>query len=392
MSIKLSATRISTFLQCKMRYAYSYVIKESKTANPAFRLGTAVHEALEKAGQLLMEADYAPFDEARTQEVLDAYHTAAVREGVYDSTDYIEGLSIIKRKLLNLEGDGKIIALEQKFGFEGTPSVVTSGGAELIGAIDKVVHLDDETLIIKDYKTSKTIPDTEKLRSDIQLSMYDYVARRLYPGYKRIILALDMVKHNELVFTYRTPEEVVDFEQFLNTVYEQMVNFNVETAKTQLNPLCSWCDFRNICNEYKSALIYDSSDVLPPEQLTPEQLHEEWSSVNSKLQLIKTRKDELATYIMGALDTQVEPISNGTSKFAIAQRSRDNFDARALAKVIPLEDFVGLVSTSSKKVKDYAQSNPKIKESILSINKPTFNQPFVETKKLVGAKKTKSKK
>jgi CRISPR/Cas system-associated exonuclease Cas4 (RecB family) len=45
--IKLSATRVSSFLSCKQKYWFSYHERLPKVANPSFKLGTAVHETLE---------------------------------------------------------------------------------------------------------------------------------------------------------------------------------------------------------------------------------------------------------------------------------------------------------------------------------------------------------
>ena len=38
-NISLSATRISTFLQCKLKYVFNYVSRLPKKSNPAFKLG-----------------------------------------------------------------------------------------------------------------------------------------------------------------------------------------------------------------------------------------------------------------------------------------------------------------------------------------------------------------
>ena len=53
--VKLSATRINTFLQCKLRYWYTYEEHLEKLANPSFKLGLACHDTLEKAGRIWKE-------------------------------------------------------------------------------------------------------------------------------------------------------------------------------------------------------------------------------------------------------------------------------------------------------------------------------------------------
>jgi ATP-dependent helicase/DNAse subunit B len=59
--IKLSATRISSFLQCKQRYWFNYVDRVAKLPNPVFALGLACHDTLEKAGRLWQEENLTSF-------------------------------------------------------------------------------------------------------------------------------------------------------------------------------------------------------------------------------------------------------------------------------------------------------------------------------------------
>lgn len=53
--IKLSATRINSFLSCKQKYWFSYYEKLPKVSNTSFMLGLAVHESLELAGNIWLK-------------------------------------------------------------------------------------------------------------------------------------------------------------------------------------------------------------------------------------------------------------------------------------------------------------------------------------------------
>ena len=75
------------------------------------------------------------------------------------------------------------------------------------------------------------------MRNDIQLSLYDLVARQLFPQYKRVILALDLLKSDAL-YTYRTDEQRQDFEVYLKAVYDQMLSLKEEEVRASLNTFC----------------------------------------------------------------------------------------------------------------------------------------------------------
>ena len=144
------------------------------------------------------------------KKVIDKYEAVAVKEGIEDKLIHAEGKSLVKKRLDSFDL-GKILGLEIEFGFKGGDDVITREGVPLIGAIDKVVEIDDDTLLIVDYKTSRTAPTADQMKVDNQLSIYDLVASYKWPQYKRIILSLDLLR-SEMLYTYRTPEEREEFE------------------------------------------------------------------------------------------------------------------------------------------------------------------------------------
>ena len=241
--IKLSATRISTFLRCKKRYWYQYMEHMPKLANPAFKLGIACHETLELAGNIWLKGgpNKEEFTKAEIDEILAAYLKFSIREGIEDMEVHAEGKQLVLSRLNSFRLGKALMSLELPFGFPNSkyPDLTTEAGIPIIGAIDKVVELDSESLLIVDYKTSKTAPTPDQLKEDLQLSLYDLVGSILWPQYSRIILCLDMLK-SEPVFTYRTPKQRADFNNYLVEVYNQMLALKEEKqAPASLNIFCS---------------------------------------------------------------------------------------------------------------------------------------------------------
>lgn len=376
--VKLSATRINAFLQCKKRYWFNYVDKLPKTANPAFRLGIAVHEALEEAGKIWQKKG--KFTKKDKEHILEVYRKSSIREGIIEMEVHLNGLNLLKNRLNRFEPGERIVGLETKFGFMGGKNVRSELGVPLIGAIDRVDEIDEDTIVVTDYKTSTTAPTPDKLRSDVQLSIYDVVARQLWPQYKRVILSLDMLK-SDVLYTYRTPEEREEFEKYLKEVYEQMVNITEKEAKPQLNMFCSWCDYKGFCPAYKKAYSKKEYDFEEIATLSDEELISQWQHVKNIKKILEERERELSMVMMEKIRDTGEVISDEEDEVYVRQNARTTYDSKTISGIIPYEAFVSMANLNKKAVDDYVEANPSIKEEVKKSSVTNYTSPFLAVKK-----------
>ncbi len=120
----MTATRIGSFLRCKLKYWYQYYEKLPKVSNPAFKLGLACHEALELAGGIWLEKE--EFTEKDVKKILDYYDKISVREGITDMSIHIEGKELVRNRLNNFLSGTKLLGLETRFGFGDKDSIKIS--------------------------------------------------------------------------------------------------------------------------------------------------------------------------------------------------------------------------------------------------------------------------
>lgn len=380
-NIKLSATRITTFLSCKQKYWFMYYDKLPKVANPSFKLGTAVHESLELAGKIWMEKG--KFSDEDKKKVLKKFDEVSVREGLEDYEAHSEGRELVKKRLGSFTAGRKVLGLELKFGFwgpDGGKEVITKDGVPLMGAIDKLEEYNDDTLLIVDYKTSKTAPTTEQLRSDIQLSIYDYVAHKLFPRYSRRILALDLLKSQALC-TYRTAEEREAFEDYLKVIYDQMISLKPEEVKANLNMFCPWCDYKDYCSTYQKACKKSDYEFLPVMSYTDEQLATEWNNVRAVKKILEMRERELGMIITEKIQRSASNMNIGDEEIYVRQNARTTYDLKTVYKTVPPEDFPTLVSIDKKAVDAYLDFNPAVRDEISNASTTNYTTPFLATKK-----------
>jgi hypothetical protein len=320
------------------------------------------------------------FTKTDKKKILKKYDEVSVREGIQDMAIHIEGKKLVQKRIDDFDL-GKILGLEIRFGFKDTEEVLTADGVPLMGAMDKVVEIDEDTLLIVDYKTSKTAPTADHMRVDPQLSIYDLVASYKWPKYKRIILSLDLLK-SEMLYTYRTEEERASFERYLKEIYDQMVSFTKKDAKPQLNVFCPWCDYKEYCDSYKKACKRSDYKFLQATKLSKEDLTKEWRDVKAIKKIIEERDRELSMILMEKIKRENENFVVGNEEIYIRQSSRTDYDREIISKVIPPEMLIKMAKFNKRSVEEYANKNPAVRDLILNAVKVNFTAPFLATKKI----------
>lgn len=377
--IKLSATRVSTFLECKQKYWFNYMDHLPKTTNPAFRLGLAVHETLEFAGKIWKKKE--KFDPEDRKKIRDVYNEASVREGIDDLTLHKEGIELVNRRLDSFALGKKLVSLEWKFGMFGNEDIMTRDGVLLIGAIDKVEEIDQDTLLIIDYKTSSTAPTGDQLKNDLQLSIYDLVASLKWPEYERVILCLDLLKHNP-VYTYRTEEEREEFSDYLKTVHDSMCGLTKRDAKPSLNIFCPWCSFNNYCNAYRKAYEKTNYTFEAIEGYEDSDLVSEWQKMRNTKKIIEARERELAMLVIEKIRRTGSNLVGKEEEIYIRQNSRKTYNSDVVHDLVPEKAFLKMVKLNNRAVEKYISNRPAIKDKVMDKTEINYTSPFLATKKL----------
>jgi len=372
--IKLSATRISMFLSCKWKYWCNYILHLPRKPNISFKLGLAVHEALATAGMIWQAHE--KFTAADVAKIKDIYNKTAAKEGIMDTSVYHEGLHMVMAKM-KFFSEGKILTIEDKF------EVKTPSGIILMGAMDKVEELRDDTILVVDYKTSKYQETTDELKSDIQLSVYDVVASIKYPDYKRVVLSLDYLRAAP-VFTYRTLNERHGFMDYITAIYHEMLRLKQEYAVPMLNDMCNWCDFTDNCTAYQEVLAGKTFFKKKPEEYTNEELVKDYMDVKNRKRILDNREKQLKQYILSKIKSEEQDVVGKEKMIYIRQNSNTVYDPKVVFEVIPAEEFLNMITVSKRDVDEYLEKHPAGKAKIMDKSKMSYTSPFLATKNVRG--------
>ena len=241
----LSYSRLSRFETCPLSYRLHYIEKKQAEPGLPLRFGKTIHAVLERLIKEVVDDERTgPLSEERA---LELYREAWGAEQLTGMDVFAEGLAIIRRFIAEqgVVDHRDVLAVEKEFR-------LPVGPFEVLGFIDRVDWIDDETVEVIVYKTNHQIFSRDEVDTSLQMSLYEVAVRRLWPWAKKVKLTFWMLRHGVRQETTRTEEQLADALAYVETLGRQ-----TETATeypARLNTNCSYCDHRKQCPAYAEAL------------------------------------------------------------------------------------------------------------------------------------------
>lgn len=350
----LSASRLKTWLQCKYKYGCIYhklVVKPVKETKDYLYMGLADHTALEYAGKLVRDNKLKAFTQEDVDVIVGIYMKECSDVGLGDEAVIYDGLDLLINKLDKFEFGHKLISLERKFNVE-------IAGVPVIGAMDKVVEFDRNTLCVIDYKTSRSVLTDSEIETDIQLSMYDAAARILFPGYSKYIVCLDYLRFFPKQ-AERTEEQRYSFIQLLKNNYKFIIEGTEKDLVPELNKFCPWCEYIDVC-----PAIQKIKNNVPDHQMFDDEatLADSYDKMRKLSKICELKMKDIKTSLVEKIKaTGSNKINVNGFNVSIRQTSRKTYDPTMLYNIIGADDLVRCVSVTNKKVDEL------IKQGTLSV-------------------------
>lgn len=255
----LSVSRIRRDDQCPNAFRLTYVDKVSRHPDmldefteellESSRLGTVCHAAIESAYRealALGQGGTLPEAEATRH-----YRAAFIESNLRDEDAYAVGLAmvrsyfernpiVVERLIPQAEGGG----VERKF-------LLRAGEFYVLGYIDLIERMAPGHYRVTDHKSGKWLFTDEDIERDLQLGVYGWAVRQLFPDAERVDLQFEMLRHHTVQRAERTPEQCVDAVRYLVDRARQIETRTEFPAV--LGTLCSWCSVRHHCEPYGQA-------------------------------------------------------------------------------------------------------------------------------------------
>ena len=270
----LSVSRLRRFEQCPHSFELHYVRELPAQATVPLQFGTLLHTVLERLYRWIIDTQYTgpiPVDLMR-----ELYRDAWVVSGLSHYANFAEGLQILMQfaqRHYSVD-HRRIVAIEHNFS-------LSIGRFKVVGLLDHVERIDEETIEIIDYKSNRRISSQEEVDEDFQLSVYALAAREIWPWAKRIRLGLELLRHGMRQMTERSDEALDAARAYILAAGDQSERLKEYPAK--IGPLCSWCDQSHHCQAFQRV----SGEAVPK---TPKPASEdEWEAMARERDQVASR-------------------------------------------------------------------------------------------------------
>ena len=235
-NLTLSVSQLETYLQCPLKYQFSYGWRVPVPPAPPLLFGSVMHGAVKEAVRALAQR---PGNLSREglQAILNRHWPAS------GFADTLQDRKYREEGLRQLEGVQKVWSEEplellyQEKAFE-----LEWGGTTLVGRMDQINRSAPAEVELIEYKTGR--PQTQKdADNSTQLTLYAEACRRVLGLVPRSLILFNLAT-GERVRTTRTPEQFQTLEQ---TIRQTAAAIRAGQFPPRPGFLCRYCDFRPIC-------------------------------------------------------------------------------------------------------------------------------------------------
>ncbi len=262
-----SHSKLETFKRCRYQYKLTYIDRiKTKTESIEAFVGSRFHELMEELYEKGKEHEYF------IEELLDRYEKLwkkkwhngiKISETQKKAEDYLNYGKQCVRNFYDQElGFGKnartkTFGVEVKFEFP----VDSEGKNKVIGYIDRLAKNKEGLTEIQDYKTSRSLPDEETLKTDRQLSIYQLGLKNLRKGQEineSLIRFVWFYVASGVTFQIK-PRSAEELDKLLSEIRSEIQT--IEAAHdfpATLNSMCKHCRHQDRCPAYQTTKQFGS--------------------------------------------------------------------------------------------------------------------------------------
>jgi DNA helicase-2/ATP-dependent DNA helicase PcrA len=235
--LTLSISQLETYLDCPLRYYFSYVLAIPVPHAPAMLFGTAMHAAARAVLQHVC-GERRALSDAQIEAILNEHWKERNFDDPVQERKYREqGIEQLKQ-LRDAWKDRPVKLLHQE-----KPFAIQLGGVPVAGRIDLVYRNEQDEVELLDFKTGspKSQKDADEMR---QLTLYAEACRREL-GLKAQAIALYNLTGNELLHTSRGDADLKDLEAEIQDTAQSIAAGSFPAHPGYMS--CRYCSYRAIC-------------------------------------------------------------------------------------------------------------------------------------------------
>lgn len=336
----LRQSMISQYLQCPDKF---YDINENgyKEDTIFTGMGTTIHG--------IMEDYWKDPDNADINELFEKWWT---KHAPAEQELYNEWRELVPKYFeSNVVGQPKpnVIALE----FEFTTEIA---GIPVSGTIDRIDRINEDTIMIVDYKTNQMPYTLDELKGSVQFKLYTLALQNLKDqigDFKHVTCVYEMLRTGQRQYITYDKEELDLFTDWIKVIWAKMLSG--QDRKPKINKYCGFCLKRHKCQAYVE-LVESNTTTILHEDVNIDELIDEYDTLKQNIKILEGRLNEMNAMIKEKIVEEGGEVQVGGNKWSLSVSTRNTYSAKG---VLDLLNKKGLIEEAIKAIPNFSANGLK---------------------------------
>lgn len=315
----LRQSMISSYLQCPDKFYDTY--ENGYSESTIFtQMGTAIHG--------VMEDYYADKENANVPELFKKWWA---EYGPNEPELYEEwkGLIIKYFEQLKEKPEPNIIARELEF-------KTKIGEVPFSGTIDRIDRLDENTILVVDYKSNQQPYSMAELKGSVQFKSYVLALmtdelHEVLGEYDTIVCAYDMLRTGNRQFISYTAEELETFKEWLLIIWSSILSGKDRNPK--INKYCGYCQKRHKCQAYDEMLKSPTS-IVSTDDIDLNNIADELVKLKESKKIIEGRITELEGIIKSEIIKNGDAVTLNNTVWSMRSQKTTTYPVTGIFDII----------------------------------------------------------
>ena len=236
--LRLSASAIRTYIDCPLRFKYSYLMEVPEPPTVYFDLGKIVHSVIEQLTNR-QKNGIMPSEETALDLLGKLWNSNSFESEIQENQAKVKAKDMIRNYLQWVSNNPNIpIGVEQEFNieFESVP---------FRGFIDRIEQTSDGGVELVDFKTGNVYENSKSIREDLQINIYAMGTKKLYNRLPKRA-SLYYVKHDKTVAYEVTTIQLDKVKGIIEDNVKRILNEEFEATPSYT--VCRTCPYSPICD------------------------------------------------------------------------------------------------------------------------------------------------
>ena len=249
----LSASQITLYTQCSLKYKFQYIDRlprPFKSSNLAF--GSVMHSTLDFFHKQKIRGNGVTLEKVLKIFEVDWFSQKIGNEIRYKERDTEAEILLQGKQMLTKyfhSYDGKPVASETPFSL---PLIEPVTGEILGPTLDGIIDLIEVDRVIVEFKATARTMDEQSVADSIQLTCYDYAYRMLFQKDPKALKLVNFVKtKTPKIVPLETTRNIHDSQRLFYLAQEVLRGIHAGVFIPESNFMCKDCEYSEPCRQWE---------------------------------------------------------------------------------------------------------------------------------------------